>query len=328
MKRSSSVQFGESEARAIAVAYRADRLLLGQSTKMYGGMERADEPAEPEHDQLSVVFPPPPLVASVIVGPVPATPVASLAAFLEPVVDDEGRTVDWRFTPDGSYDAADLKAYAEWRSTWQRTWELGPLTNLRSLQRVVAELDNVPSVAALLGALVADPEATRIEPSEVPALPAELDAVRAAIASEPREGTAIVDQTPRRRSTVGFTRTWSAPPEPQLLAANSTTGVLVDPVDGLVVVARATGHRRIVDVVEADLQGEVVVVTNRRGETIELEGAAARPLAWIAPTSLRWKVRSIPQVVVWSALFSRLPDALRVANVMDEVIAFSIDRDS
>ena len=113
-----------------------------------------------------------------------------------------------------------------------------------------------------------------------------------------------------------------------MLAANSTTGVHVDPIDGLVVVARATGLRRIVDVVEVDLRGEVVVVTNRRGETIELEGAAARPIAWIVPTSLRWKVRSIPQVVVWSALFSRLPDALRVATATEGVISFSIERDS
>ena len=210
-------------------------------------MERADEPAEPEHDQLSVVFPPPPLVARVIVGPVPAVPLASLAAFLEPVVDDEGRTVDWRFNRDGAYDAADLKASAEWRGSWERTWELGPLTNLRTLQRMVAQLGNVPSVAALLGALAADPEATRIEPSKVPTLPAELDAVRAAIAARSHEGMAIVDQTPRRRTSVGFSRTWSAPPEPQLLAANSTTGVHVDPIDGLVVVAPRDGsttHRR------------------------------------------------------------------------------------
>ena len=163
---------------------------------MQEGMERADEPAEPEHDQLSVVFPPPPLVARVIVGPVPAVPLASLAAYLEPVVDDEGRTVDWRFNRDGAYDAADLKASAEWRGSWERTWELGPLTNLRTLQRVVAQLGNVPSVAALLGALAADPEATRIEPSKVPTLPAELDAVRAAIAAESHEGMAIVDQDP------------------------------------------------------------------------------------------------------------------------------------
>ena len=146
-------------------------------------------------------------------------------------------------------------------------------------------------------------------------------------ANQTRE-SAIVDQTPRQRATVGFSRTWSTPAEPLLLAANSATAVIVDPIDGLVVVARATGVRRIADVVDVDLRGDVVVVTNRHGESIELEGAAARPVAWIVPTSLRWKVRSIPQVVVWSALFSRLPDALRVASAMDQVVSFSIDRDS
>jgi hypothetical protein len=94
------------------------------------------------------------------------------------------------------------------------------------------------------------------------------------------------------------------------------------------VVEQATKLRRITDVVETDLRGEVVVVTNRSGETIELEAAAARPLAWIVPTSLRWKVRPIPEVVVWSGLFARFPDALRVAAATDEVISFTIDRDS
>ena len=321
MKRSSSVQFGESAGRATAVTQRAARVLHEPSTKTQGGMERADEPAE-------LVFPPTPLVARVIVGPVPEAAPASLAGFLESVVDDEGRVVDWHIDRERPFVASDLMDYAEWRGSWERTWELGPLTNLRSLSRIVGELENVPGLAALLEALVADAEATRIEPSTVPDLPAELDAVRAAIAGTPDQGTAIVDQTPRRTSTVGFSRTWSTPAEPQLLAANSTTGVLVDPVDGLVVVARATGARRLVDVVEADLRGDVVVVTNRLGETLELEGAAARPIAWIVPTSLRWKVRPIPQVVVWSALFSRLPDALRVASAMRGDISFSIDRDS
>ena len=183
-------------------------------------------------------------------------------------------------------------------------------------------------MVALLAALVARPEAERIEPSDVADLLTQLDAVRAAIAGEGREGTAIVDQTPRRRSTVGFSRTWTTPAEPELLAANTTTAVLVDPTDGLVVVEQATKLRRITDVVETDLRGEVVVVTNRSGETIELEAAAARPLAWIVPASLRWKVRPIPEVVVWSGLFARLPDALRVAAATDEVISFTIDRDS
>ena len=115
---------------------------------------------------------------------------------------------------------------------------------------------------------------------------------------------------------------------PELLAADRSTAVVVDPTDGLLVIDRATGDRRIADVVETDLRGEVVVVTNRLGDTIELEAAAARPLAWIVPTSLRWKVRPIPEVVVWSAVFSRLPDALSVAAATDGVVSFAVDRDS
>jgi len=322
MNPGSNVQNEASVLRSVAGACRADPLPCDHSARMQEAMERAGDPAE-----HWVVFPPPPLVARVIVGPVPDMPPAGLADFIKPVADDEGRVVDWLFNRDGS-DAADLKAYSEWRRSWERAWELGPLTNLRTLQRIVTGMEDVPRVVALLASLVARPEAARIEPSDVADLLTQLEAVRAAIAGEGRVGTAIVDQTRRRRSTVGFSRTWTTPDEPELIAANTTTAIFLDPTDGLVVVEQATGLRRITDVVETDLRGEVVVVTNRSGQTIELEAAAARPLAWIVPASLRWMVRPIPEVVVWSGLFARLPDALRVAAATHEVISFTIDRNS
>jgi hypothetical protein len=272
-----------------------------------------------------VVFPAPPLLATVIVDPVPDCALASLADFVDPVTDDAGRVVDWVFGRREGYDAADLKAYRDWRNTWERTWDLGPLSNLLALQPLVSGMTDVPRVAALLGALVAQPETIRIESSAVSDLPAQLDAVRAAIFARGLEGTAIVDQTPRRGATVGFSRTWSTPAVPELLAGNRETAIVIDPSAGLMVVDRTTGDRRITDVAETDLRGEVVVVTNRRGETIVLEAAAARPLAWIVPASVRWTVRSIPEVVVWSALFARLPDALSVATATGGLVSFGID---
>ena len=334
MKRSSSVQFGVSAGRAIAV-----RPFVRIEVLHEGGAQRCRGEWSDHASQLNTasagsthtrVFPSPPLVARVLVAPVPDD---------RPCVDRRirgtcprrrrGRIVDWRLDRDEWYGAADLMAYAEWRSSWERTWELGPLANLRSLHRIVGALEDVPSVVALLGALVADPEAARIEPSQVPGLPRRARCGARGDRRRTRRGDQRSSTRPRAsRATVGFSRTWGTPAEPLLLAANSATGVIVDPIDGLVVVARATGVRRIADVVDVDLRGDVVVVTNRHGESIALEGTAARPVAWIVPTSLRWKVRSIPQVVVWSALFSRLPDALRVASAMDQVVSFSIDRDS
>jgi hypothetical protein len=290
---------------------------------MHGGMERAGELSE-----HGVVFPPPPLVARVVIGHVPDRPLASLADFVAPVVDDAGRILDWVIRRDRAYGASELKAYHEWRAAWERAWELGPLSNVRSLQRIVAAMDGVSHLAALLESLVAEPEAQHIAPSGVAELLPELEAVRAAIVAADREGMAIVDQTPRRRPIVGFSRTWTAPAEPELLAANTATGVVVDPAEGLVVIDQSNGLRRLAAVLEADLRGEVVVVTNRVGETIELEGAAARPLAWIVPGSVRWSVRPIPEIVVWSALFSRLPDALRVGESTGASLSFTVDRDS
>ncbi len=127
MKRSSSVQFGESAGRATAVAHRAARVLHEQSTKTQGGMERADEPAE-------LVFPPPPLVARVIVGPVPEVAPARSPASSKPSSTTKGGSSTGASTATRPYVASDLMDYAEWRGSWERTWELGPLTNLRSLQ--------------------------------------------------------------------------------------------------------------------------------------------------------------------------------------------------
>jgi hypothetical protein len=337
MNRSTSVKRGATRRREVDGAYSAHQLPQVRRAGTQEGMTHEGESANgwpANHAPADnvpvdqVVFPSPPLVATVVVAPVPDTAPAQLSNLVDPVADDHGRVVDWELRRSQPYDAPDLKAFRAWRDTWERTWELGPLSNLPPLQRFAAGLADVPRVAALLGALVDRPETVRIEPSSVSDLSSQLEAVRAALAGQDREGAAIVDQTPRRRSTVGFSRTWPTPVVPELLAANRRTAVVVDPTDGLVVIDQLTGDRRITDVVETDLRGEVVVVTNRRGDTIELEAAAARPLAWIVPSSLRWKVRPIPEVVVWSSVFSRLPDALSVAAATNGVVSFTADRDS
>jgi hypothetical protein len=346
MDRRRTVAGGPTPRRALDRAYCADQSPHERTAGTQEGMEQAGESADHRPaDQLSaddvsatdvpadvaadvVVFPQPPLLATVIVAPIPGVPPAPLADLVDPVTDDAGRVVDWVIGRRHPYVAADLQAYRVWRNGWEHTWDLGPLGNLLALRRIVPGVPGVPRVAALLEALVARPETVRIDSSAISDLAAQLDAVRVAIAAQGRAGTAIVDQTPRRRATVGFSRTWSTPTAPELLAANRATGVVIDPADGLVVVDRATGDRRITDIAETDLRGEVVIVTNHDGESIELEGPAARPLAWIVPASLRWTVRSIPEVVVWSALFTRLPDALSVAAATDGVVSFVVDRDS
>jgi nucleoside-diphosphate-sugar epimerase len=57
-----------------------------------------------------------------------------------------------------------------------------------------------------------------------------------------------------------------------------------------------------------------VVVVDPRGGSAHLPLARCRPLGWLVPRSLRWHVREIPLVVVWSLLFQGLPEALRAAR--------------
>ena len=167
MNRTTSVKRRVTPVRAVVGAYSAGQLPQVRSAETQGGMDQAGEsangwPADQapagEMPADRVVLPPPPLVAAVVVAPVPVAPPAELTDLVEPVADDEGRIVDWTLRRSAPYGAADLQAFRAWRNTWERTWELGPLSNLAPLQRIVAGLADVPGIAALLGALVDRPE--------------------------------------------------------------------------------------------------------------------------------------------------------------------------
>ncbi|MGH9134944.1 MAG: hypothetical protein ACRDZZ_13480, partial [Ilumatobacteraceae bacterium] len=136
------------------------------------------------------MFPPPPLVATVVIGPVPDIPLASLAGLIAPVVDDLGQVVDWIPGDDERWGPEHAQTYRIWRRAWERAWELGPLTHLRSLHRRAVALAADPDVTALLDALVTRPGEVQLDPSSVPDLPAQLEALRAAVAAEDREATA------------------------------------------------------------------------------------------------------------------------------------------
>jgi len=98
-------------------------------------------------------------------------------------------------------------------------------------------------------------------------------------------------------------------------------------VPGLTGVAGITGIAGPVDAFEgvtaADLRGDTVILLNDRGSSLRLSQDDARPLGWLVPRSLRWHVRQIPLVVVWSKLFDGMVAALRVAIDAGEPMVIS-----
>ena len=67
-----------------------------------------------------------------------------------------------------------------------------------------------------------------------------------------------------------------------------------------------------IGVTAVDMRADSVLILNNRGSSMRLTQSDARPLGWIVPRSLRWHLRPIPLVTVWTLLFDGLGQALRV----------------
>jgi hypothetical protein len=285
------------------------------------------------HDRSTadwVHLPPAELVAAVAVAPPPEIAVASLRSVVTAVHDDRGRLADWRldlaqvFEQDA--DAALVPTFRAWRHTWVREWPIGPITNATSLRDESAALDALDDhVLAdhVLADLLDDVARTggagsTIEPELIGPVQHELDTVRLALSVDERQGHGIVDDMPSGSRSTGLARTWAPPRTEELFAATPATSVLLHPDDGLVVVqGREDRATPFVGVTAVDMRGDAVVVLNERGASLRLTQSDARPLGWIVPRSLRWHVRRIPLVAVWSNAFAGLSAALGAAADRD-----------
>ena len=293
--------------------------------------EQGSQPTLAATSCQTLVVSPPPLVARVIVGPVPdIRPHRSPTSSIRRRRRRTGRRLGVQ-TASEPYDAADLKAYAEWRGSWERTWELGPLT--QPAGRCNASSPAWTTSPAWRRSSERSSRRRRRRGSSRPSvsdLPAQLDAVRAAIAGRGREGMAIVDQTPRRRSTVGFSRTWTTPVG--AASCSPPTARTARPGRSHRRVGRGRPGRRVTDASPTSSRPTCGARSWwSRTAAVRRSSSKRRPPDR-SPGSCRRRCAGRSgrsrEVVVWSALFSRLPDALRVAAATDGVISFTIDRDS
>ncbi|MFZ4812321.1 MAG: hypothetical protein ACOYL9_13350 [Ilumatobacteraceae bacterium] len=263
-----------------------------------------------------VLLPPADVVARAIVGPAPRMPLASLHGAVTAHHDTAGEIRDWVLDPAAIDNAGIVGTYRAWRSTWRPEWPLGPVTNLASLCREMADIDHdldrrlerILERVAQRGQTVAVPGAA------TDALLRELETARLALSVDDRVGWGIVDDMPAESRSGGLARTWAAPPNDQVLAGTGGSAVVVRPSGGLVLAERVDDRASAVSIAAVDLRHDEVVVVDPRGGSAHLPLARCRPLGWLVPRSLRWHVREIPLVVVWSLLFQGLPEALRAAR--------------
>jgi hypothetical protein len=301
-----------------------------------------------------ITLPPTELVASVAVAPPPDIPVAAMRGLLVAVHDPAGRLVDWRLSPDAVVDpvACDptaIAAFHAWRNTWVRRRPIGPVTNVRSLLDEAREIDHgddrpldqhaaaegdrctggdETELVALLRSITAIGDRDRIEigAGDAPRLVDQLDLVRLALGVDDRHGVGIVDDMPMSTRSVGLARSWAPPVDDLVVAADVVTSLTLRPGRGLVLRTRRHDDEVELDgVVAVDLRGDFALVLNDQGRSIRLSPAEARPLAWLVPRSLRWHLRPVPLVVVWSTLFTGLGEALALSTATGAPITIGAD---
>jgi hypothetical protein len=270
-------------------------------------------------------LPPLELMAGVFVAPAPEIALASLRPILTPVRNTDGELVDWWIDVAALFDddptGAELSDYRTWRQTWHREWPIGPITNVASLRDEAANIEHDLDrhLDGLLDQIVAaDGSDVTVHASSAAGLLQELETVRLALSVDERTGFGLIDDMPSRTRSAGLARTWAPTADEVVFAATPSTSLVLHPTDGLVLV-HGDGETAITfaGVTAVDMRADAVLAMNERGATMRMGQADARPLGWMVPRSLRWHVREVPIVAVWSLLFEGLSRALQTAAERD-----------
>jgi hypothetical protein len=272
------------------------------------------------HGSLSgtPVHPAPLLVAEVAVRPAPDEVPFDLISYTRAAESAAGH--DWQLTADAIAigPRSVVHRFGAWRAGWVRSWDLDHGSNVRSLVARSRAL-GVEHVGALDAAV--DGHEMELDRTTRRALIDAFDDARRLISSTDAQGLGFVDATPGSPS-IGLRRTWSPVAGVELLAAGRRLGAWMHPVVGLCVGIddHADDHAVLRGVSEVEFGGDHVRVTAGTGpdtRQIAVDPDTARPLAWLVPGAMRWRVRAIPEVVVWARTLVRLRDAAAFADATE-----------
>jgi hypothetical protein len=248
-------------------------------------------------------FPDPSIVAAIRFRPLPDAPPDPLRAFTVRHSDPSGD--DWLLSDDAVAFGSPLvvRNYLAWRATWVRELELEPLGSVLAL----ADLFDDGLTAATWSGAWLDGRAALVEhPGVVADM---LHAAHRRVGGRALQGIGIVNATPGRH-TAGLVRAWSPAMGSQVVAGSDAVEAAVDPERGLCV-RRVRAGRTITELAgvhEVAVDDDGVVVAGESGQ-LRLDHHQARPLAWLVPGATRWRVRQVPEVLVWAKTFSRLAEA-------------------
>ena len=246
----------------------------------------------------------------------PTSPPDPLLPYVMDVVIGSG-TCDWHLTNDALAfaDGDVLGLFWQWRTQWERAWTLDSRSSLSRLWSAGHELSRETHRAEWDGLVSKSTvsHSTRIyAPSLLDDWSTQLERVRDRIRQRDRVGFGFVDVTPGRQR-VGLARAWSPQDGAEVLAADESMTVEMRPDLGLCVHA---GNDVIEAVDEVKFIDDCVVV-RAPGREIAIDFASARPLAWLMPGVAAWRMRRVPEVIVWARSFAALDECMRYATSLE-----------
>lgn len=285
----------------------------------------ADARASASEGRQPIIVPSPDVLAIVRHRDPPVEAPNRLVPFVTRVGGDRGE--GWVLTDDvvafGPHDV--VRDFAEWRSNWERVWILDPTSNLERLRGLIAELEPDTHLELALRDLLERVRESVVTPDVQLALVEQMSRLTAMIRDRDASGFGVVDVTPGS-ARVGLARAWPEFGGSEVLAADEYTEIRLEPDIGLVVATGAGPDRAVVpavDEVRLDAEGHAVTGS---GRTIRIEPGRGRPLAWLVPDSLRWRVRSISEILAWANTFGRLEEALQYASELGLSVRLTQER--
>lgn len=278
-----------------------------------------------------IIVPSAELVASVRHADVPAAAPDELEPYVRPA-GPGGAPVDWLLTDDTlAFGSVEIPMrYAQWRAGWERSWILDPLGSLERLVSAAREFETSSPATTLLERVL-DPRTTgpggdvvhaALDPAEAQRLAVVIEALRDAIADRGRSGFGFVDATPGRQR-VGLARAWSGQDGPEILVADRNVSVGIDPGEGLSVSVHGGGApSRITGVAEVEITGDQVEIRSPSA-SMALDLHAGRILSWLMPGCTAWRVRPVPEVLVWARTFAGVVECAEFACAIDQPVLLS-----
>lgn len=212
---------------------------------------------------------------------------------------------DWVYRRTGS---AEVNAYLAWRATWETSHTLGRIGSLRQLMASMRDRGiepEGPGAAALHQLLRGDPgiDGQSISRDELGALTDLVADFAGRVRSSGSLGVALVESSPTSERT-GLLRSWPSSPLDGELATRGTVTVRFS--GSKIGVWFADDRDPIADVRSFELGIDGALVVDADGRAHVLDADASDALSDVAPETTAWRVRRVPEILVWADLLAAL----------------------